>query len=296
MHFEAPVTSGGQPPVTAGCTPQSGSAFDIGSTEVACGASDALQQTASCAFDITILRPPKLAVTRFLAFGDSITEGYVSPPAGRSRLVPTSAYPFVLERALASRYTSQRIQVINAGRGGEHARGAFARFSSALGRHRPEVVLLMEGTNDLDATHRLGRPDLGDIAAALDRMVVAARSARVDTFIMTIAPRRSVMYAPLVSALNDQMRAIGARRGVALVDTHQLLLTGACDGIQPIPCIGNDGAHPTEQGYRLIAEELERILVARYDVPILPLAAGQSVDAPPKLLEVERDMDLLRRP
>ena len=104
VHFEAPVTIGGQQPVTAGCSPDSGSAFQIGSTEVTCRASDALQQTASCAFRVTILPPPKLAVTRILAFGDSITEG-----------VPTRAYPFFLERILASRYVTQDIRVINGG-------------------------------------------------------------------------------------------------------------------------------------------------------------------------------------
>jgi lysophospholipase L1-like esterase len=97
-------------------------------------------------------------------------------------------------------------------------------------------------------------------------MVATASSAGIDPYIMTIAPRRSAKYARQVSAINNRIRSIAARRGVALFDVHNLLLTGSCDGVQPIPCIGGDGAHPTEQGYRLIAEELERILVARYDV------------------------------
>ena len=63
VHFGAPVPSGGQQPVTVGCTPHSGSAFNIGSTDVTCGASDALQQTASCAFRVTVRGPPKLAVS-----------------------------------------------------------------------------------------------------------------------------------------------------------------------------------------------------------------------------------------
>ena len=264
VHFE-PVPSGGQQPVTVECTPSSGSAFGIGSTEVTCSASDALQQSASCAFRVTVLGPRKLAVTRFLAFGDSITAGVVSPPAGSSRLIPTSAYPFLLQQALASRYGAQDIQVINAGKGGEQvsSASAFRRFSAELVRHRPDVLLLMEGTNDVDVTSGAG-PDRA--AAALDRMVVAALAADVDTIIMTIAPQRGTKEAPLVPSFNNRIRSIAARRGAVLVDVHHLLLTGPCNGVQPIPCMGNDGTHPTEQGYRLIAEELERILVARYDV------------------------------
>ena len=262
VHF-APVPSGGQQPVTVGCAPSSGSAFGIGSTEVTCGASDALQQTANCAFRVTVRGPPKLAVSLFLAFGDSITAGVVSPPAGGLRLDSFNAYPSRLQRGLASRYRTQDIRVINAGKGGEHVTFAFGRFNAELMKHRPEVLLLMEGTNDLDLTYGSG-PERA--AATLERMVVTASSAGIDPYIMTIAPRRSAKYAGLVSSINNRIRSIAARRSVALFDVHNLLLTGPCDGAQPIPCIGGDGAHPTEQGYRLIAEELERILVARYDV------------------------------
>ena len=293
VHFGAPVPSGGQQPVTVGCTPHSGSAFGIGSTEVTCAASDALQQTANCAFDVTILDPPKLAVTRFLAFGDSITLGYVSPPVGRSRLISTSAYPFLLQLALALRYATQDIQVINAGKGGEQVAYAVGRFSAELRRHRPEVLLLMEGTNDLDVTYGAG---LGRAAAALDRMVVAARAAAVDTIIMTIAPQRGTNEAPLVPSLNNRIRSIAARRGAVLVDVHHLLLTGPCNGVQPIPCMGNDGTHPTEQGYRLIAEELERVLVARYDVEILPAAGQQPGNVSPTGFFAERESVFLRKP
>ena len=264
VHFEAPVTIGGQQPVTAGCSPDSGSAFQIGSTEVTCRASDALQQTASCAFRVTILSPRKLAVTRILAFGDSITAG-----------APTKAYPFFLERILASQYVTQEIRVINAGKGGEYVSYALGRFNAELRRHRPEVLLLMEGTNDLYGL-REAAPERA--AAALDRMVTTAVSAGIDTYIMTVAPWRDAVYAPLVSALNDRIRSIAARRGVPLVDVHHVLLTGPCDGVQPIPCIKRDGVHPTEQGLRLIAEELARILVARYDTAIVPEIAGSRSD------------------
>ena len=260
VHFQAPVAIGGQQPVTVGCSPDSGSAFQIGSTEVTCRTSDALQQTASCAFRVTILPPPKLAVTRILAFGDSITAGG-----------PMTSYPFFLERILASRYVAQDIRVINAGQGGEYVSYAFRRFNTELRRHRPEVLLLMEGTNDLYGL-REAAPERA--AAVLDRMVATTVSAGIDTYIMTVAPWRNAVYAPLASALNHRIRSIATRRGVPLVDVHHVLLTGPCDGVQPIPCIGPDGVHPTEQGLRLIAEELARILMARYDVEIVPEIAA----------------------
>ena len=276
VHFAAPVVSGGQPPVTAGCSPPSGSAFGIGATEVTCRASDALQQTASCVFGVTVLGPPKLAVTRFLAFGNSITAGVVSPPHGGSRLDSFDSYPARLQRRLASLYLTQEIDVVNAGLPGEEASQAEARFGLELGRHRPEVVLLMQGTNDLDVIAGSGADSA---TAALDAMVAAARAAGIDTLLMTVPPQRGTGSASLVSGLNDSIRAIAARYGAELIDIHHLLLTGPCSGLQPFPCIGRDGLHPTAQGYGLMAQELERVVVARYDVEIVPTTGEQRGDA-----------------
>src|SRR5262245_47794 len=76
-----PVTYGsatavdGTAPVTIACAPASGSLFPVGSTTVTCTATDAQQRTDRCTFPIVVTAPPRLATTRFLAFGDSITWG-----------------------------------------------------------------------------------------------------------------------------------------------------------------------------------------------------------------------------
>ncbi len=293
VHFAAPVASGGQPPVTAECSLHSGSAFGIGTTEVTCGASDALQQTASCVFGVTVLGPPKLAVTRFLAFGDSITVGVVSPSNGASRLDRFNSFPARLQRRLASRYRTQDIGVVNVGAPGEEASHAESRFNRELRTKRPEVVLLMQGTNDLNPFSGAGA---GSAAAALDRMVRAVRAAGLDILLMTIPPQRDTASAALVAGLNGRIRSIAARHGAVLVDIHHLLLTGSCSGLQPIPCIGRDRLHPTAQGYQLIAEELERVLVARYDVEVLPTAGPQVGGSHRAVPSSGREAVSLRRP
>ena len=139
------MATGGQAPLAMACTPEPGDAFDIGVTQVTCSASDALQQSASCAFDVTVLGPPKLRATHFLAFGDSLTAGVVSSPASGGRLDPASGYVSLLQRDLQARYVTQSVEVLNAGAPGEEARHAVSRFGAVLRAHRPEVVLLMEG-------------------------------------------------------------------------------------------------------------------------------------------------------
>lgn len=278
IGFELALATGGQAPVSVGCTPEPGHRFGIGTTEVSCSASDALQQAASCAFRVTVLAPPRLSATRFLAFGDSLTAGWVSSPTSQARPEATSAYPYLLERDLQSRYVTQTIRVINAGAPGEDARDAVGRFRSVIGSQRPEVIMLMQGTNDLNPITGGGV----DVAArALESMVVHGQNGGADVLLMTIPPSLRPGVDERVSPLNRAIKAIAARRRAVLVDAHDVVLNGSCPGGGTIPCIGADGLHPTAAGYRLMAEEVARIVVERYDVEILPADGNQAAAALP---------------
>ena len=269
-----PAATGGLDPVTVACTPASGSRFPVGETQVSCVATDALQQSSRCRFAIMVLAPPMLAISRFLAFGDSITAGVVSHPGGGWTLDRMRSYPAVLRRDLSANYRAQNIQIVNAGAPGEWAANAIPRFREQLRILRPQCVLLMEGTNDVD--------QIGG-ARALEQMIHAASAAGADTLLMTIPPQRGLEKAHLVPVINEEIRAIAARRRVVLVDVYRLLLHGACVGSGPIPCIGPDGLHPTAEGYELIAEELARAIVDLYDVEVSPSATSYSLSAEPAL-------------
>ena len=69
---------------------------------------------ASCDFQVSVRVSQTLAKTKFVAFGDSITEGAVilAPMVmlGRAR-----TYPFKLEQMLLQRYLAQPIVVVNEG-------------------------------------------------------------------------------------------------------------------------------------------------------------------------------------
>jgi lysophospholipase L1-like esterase len=119
VSYGLPTVTGGTAPVTMACIPASGSPFNVGSTTVACTATDAVHRANSCTFSVTVSPPaPHLSVTRILAFGDSITEGEV-PLASefglRLRLVmPGQSYPADLTSMLAQRYTAQGATRIDA--------------------------------------------------------------------------------------------------------------------------------------------------------------------------------------
>ena len=134
VTFSAPIVLNGQAPVTTICTPAAGSTFSVGQKTVTCAATDALQRTDSCSFLVTVLMPPKLSTTSFLAFGDSMTAGEdgqnstaASASVMSSRFHPMVLFPFgqrypqELQQLLAGRYKTQSPTVDNQGQPGEAA-------------------------------------------------------------------------------------------------------------------------------------------------------------------------------
>src|SRR5690606_13492316 len=98
----------------------------------------------------------KLAYTRIMPFGDSLTEG---ESFGALRVFPmhdhgtpgiVTSYPSRLNALLSSHYRSQTFNVFNGGRGGESALEARPRLEEHLGEYKPQVVILLHGVNDLN--------------------------------------------------------------------------------------------------------------------------------------------------
>lgn len=266
IGFRPPSTTGGQPPVVVSCTHEPGHGFSVGTTEVSCNAADALRQTAGCGFRVSVLAPPRIAKTRFLAFGDSLTKGWVSPPSARARTTLGPGYPHLLWRRLLSRYTAQirEITVFNEGARGERASAAESRFRAVVARRRPEVVLLMHGTNDLDLASGAGAEAAAD---AIRSMVRHAQDVGADVVLMTIPPHLRPGAVLSAEDLNKLIRLMAARLGVELVDVHELVQNGSCPGRGSLPCLGSDGIHLTAEGYELLARELARVVMARYELP-----------------------------
>jgi lysophospholipase L1-like esterase len=274
VTFTAPLVSGGTPPVTSTCSSQSGWTYPVGSTPVTCTATDAKQQTASCAFQVNVTAPPQLTATKFVAFGDSITLGVESTCenslmtmprltwfeelqllARTARLVPYH-YPGVLQGMLAQRYSVQEITVANEGKGGECPIGCepkgVDRLPSVLSARMPQWLLLQEGINNINADLPSSIPN---VINGLRQLIHQAKAAGVPVMVGTLLPERPISEGgcrgrgpELIAPANDQIRALVQNEGEVLVDLYD-----AFGGV-PGTLIGVDGLHPTQEGYAKIAE------------------------------------------
>jgi lysophospholipase L1-like esterase len=272
VAFAAPTSSGGTQPVSVACTPASGSTFPVGVTTVNCTATDAATRQATCAFSVSVTRLPTLQRTTYLAFGDSVTAGEVSSPVGaldergfpsfRLTVVPTASYPTQLQALLRGRYITQQsaIVVTNAGVPGERATTGAQRFPGVMAQVRPEVVLLLEGYNDLSL---LGTNGINPAAAAIESMSREARGRGARVFIASLTPPRSggrnTLPADQIAAYNSRLRSIALGETAVYVDLYQALVSNVS------LYIGVDGLHPTEVGYQKIAETFMEAIQANLE-------------------------------
>lgn len=206
-------------------------------------------------------RSPRISRTRFLAFGDSFTAGEVtspitgqwgverSPLTTKQVLVPTASYPAVLQSQLRTTYTRQAstISVINAGEPSERILDGAQRFPGTYDVSRPEVVLLMEGVNGLP----LVGPDIS--AGVMRTMVQHAKAGGSRVLVGSMIPQvpgrpRGNTPTSELLAYNTTLRLMSQQEEIVFVDLYTAMLTDAAT------LIGNDGLHPTEAGYRRIAE------------------------------------------
>jgi lysophospholipase L1-like esterase len=216
-----------------------------------------------------------LGITRILAFGDSMTFGVVPAPGLRFRLdagagIPQS-YPFKLQALLTARYATQSVQVFNDGIGGKRVDEDRGRLAGDMAIASPQLVLLMEGANDLNTIAISGVPGtnqlVDNVVGQLEDMVRDVVERRgIPVFLATIPPMRDPKGwgKALVPRYNAGIRAMAAKKGATLVDIGAQI---------PDSMVGSDGLHPTEEGYQRIAEIFLDAIKQKYESAALSTTA-----------------------
>nr|WP_246725004.1 arylesterase [Beijerinckia sp. L45] len=171
--------------------------------------------------------------TKILAFGDSLTAGYMLPGA--------AAFPSVLEKAL--RGQGRDVTVINGGVSGDTATGGLARLDWTLG-DGADVVILELGANDM-----LRGIDPAVTKAALSTIVerLKARNIKILLAGMRASPSLGRDYADRFDAIYP-----------ALAKTYDLpLYPFFLDGmVQDSTQKLADGMHPNQRGVETIVAHI----------------------------------------
>lgn len=265
VTFAAPTVTAGATPVTTTCAPESGASFPLGTTAVSCTASDAMTRTATCRFNVT-LKGFTIGVTKYLAFGDSVTEGQNGQRFGLIDLVDVpNAYPTRLQSLFDGNFPGQGITVPNEGIGGEPVESAVIRLPDVMATRRPGAVLLIDGFNNLLADCHLNENNskcpgtIDFVAGKLRECVRIARSGGASyVFVATLTPPGPYVPTPgyndrridgaAITKLNARIKSQLPAEGAIVVDIYPMFVGHEAEYTGP------DGLHLYPPGNQAMAD------------------------------------------
>jgi lysophospholipase L1-like esterase len=206
-------------------------------------------------------------VSRFVAFGDSITWGAYSSFDPRFLFAAANGgYVERLEAALNSFHAPQRFTVFNEGVPGELASDprTVTRLRQTIASRQPQAVLLLEGINDLSNDISVSRTVSG-----LAQLVDTATSMGLPVIVATMYPTYEVPNpgvggvrtngARWVPAFNAEVRRLAAGRlNVHIVDLESVM--------NRREYVGNDGVHLTDAGFQVLASSFHAAIERAFPV------------------------------
>ncbi len=182
-----------------------------------------------------------------LCFGDSITYGTSSACD-----CPATGYPAILKRMLGAALGGH-FDTINAGNPGEQTKDGRSRLPSWLASVKPELTILMEGTND-----SFFNVPYGTIEANLRAMLNSILSAGSHAIIATIPPvitnsqRDRTVQGQRIRTFNPTIYTIGSSLGIPVAPIYEAIT--AVPGWETKLIDQPTANHPNDAGYRIVAE------------------------------------------
>jgi len=166
------------------------------------------------------------------AFGDSITSG---------NLQKTSGYALILADKLNN--SGKPSTVINNGKWGETTTAGVMRIDSTLAAFPADIVLIMEGSNDV-----ISGISVEITQANLQAMIRKVKGAGAIPVLSTLPPSNRGNSPTLIPRIwNPMIKGLAGINDIRLVDMYS--------AVQPTwERLNRDGIHPNESGNAVIAE------------------------------------------
>ncbi len=176
-----------------------------------------------------------------IAFGDSITYGHSSRTGG---------YPPKLAGLLND--NGKPSAVLNRGVSGEQTPTGVRRIDGVLASWPADLILIMEGTNDIRAGISVETTRFN-----LQAMVDKSRAAGVSPVISTLTPSdRGASPVLIPDVFNPMIRDLARGNRISLADQYQAILASW-------PTANADGLHPNDTGYQIIAQTYYNVIAPR---------------------------------
>jgi len=185
------------------------------------------------------LGPPRPGEQRVVFYGNSITDAWAQY---FHTMFPDKPY---VGRGISGQTTPQML----------------VRFRQDVIALKPAVVVILAGTNDIAGN--TGPSTQAMIEDNLISMIELAKANGIRVVLSSVLPaydypwRTGLDPAPKIVALNAWMKDYASKNDVVYLDYHSAM----ADERQGLPPdLSNDGVHPNEAGYRIMAPLAERAI------------------------------------
>lgn len=176
----------------------------------------------------------------YVAFGDSITDGY-----GVSR-----GFVSFLTEWISIAFPELDLRIVNTGMSGDTSRGGLYRLGRDVLDHRPDLVTINFGVNDA-----FSGISPGQFADNLREMAIRIRDIGCEKILMLSCEAIPEEWAERqVLPYWDAMRALAQETGCVYADVHGKWVREVRAGRSESELIIPGDLHPNEEGHRLIAE------------------------------------------
>jgi lysophospholipase L1-like esterase len=175
--------------------------------------------------------------------------------------------------------TEQESVFVNAGIGGDNTADMLARLEKDCLAHKPELVILMAGTNDMNSRKHIPLPQY---EKNMRTIISKIRDSGSRILLMTILPGYTPYlftrhdrnfyepegYEARKTAVNILIRKLSVEYNLTFLDMHHIFEKVGNIGEDKSSLIQNeansrktDGIHPTSDGYRIMAVAIYECIV-----------------------------------
>jgi len=187
-----------------------------------------------------------------VCIGDSITGVYYHSGALR-------AYPEMLQIALRKACPKAQITVRNAGISGDTSTGALARLERDVLSHKPQLVTVMFGMNDL-----VGTP----LEAFKKNMVEIVSRCRNTGSEVVLCTQNSVLETPSrprarLLEFTQAIRDLGEAEGLKVADCHAAFEAVRSKNSAAWLMLLSDTIHPNMDGHKLFASTIAKEVMGK---------------------------------
>jgi lysophospholipase L1-like esterase/pimeloyl-ACP methyl ester carboxylesterase len=189
---------------------------------------------------------------RIVCIGDSITGVYYHSGGMR-------AYPEMLQIALQKLHPKAKVTVRNAGISGDTSKGGLARLERDVLGHKPHLVTIMFGMNDL------ARVPVADFIANMRQIIQRCRAAGAEVVLCTQnnivdSPQRPVMK---LAEYSQAIRDLAKAESLGVADCFAAFEDVRAKDALEWNLLLSDAIHPNMDGHKLFAETIAKTIAGQ---------------------------------